>query len=56
MTLVYITCKLITEPGQPENVLGNWEFNGADWMEALDKAYDWLKINRRADCVYNVWC
>lgn len=54
--MVYITCTLIVEPGQPEVPMGSWEFTGADWMQALDAAYAWLKINRRADCAYHVWC
>ena len=53
---VYVAVRLIVKPGEPDQVLGCWEFDGADWMEALDAAYAWLKVNRKATCTYHVYC
>ena len=56
MSTVYVAVRLIVEPGQPEQVLGCWEFEADDWMQALDNAYAWLKANRKPTCVYHVYC
>lgn len=55
MNTVYVAVRLIVEPGQPEQVLGCWEFKADDWMQALDKAYAWLKANRKSTCAYHVY-
>jgi hypothetical protein len=56
MNIVHVAVRLIVEPGQPEQVLGCWEFEATDWMTALDAAYAWLKINRKPTCAYRVYC
>ena len=56
MSTVYVAVHLIVKPGDPDQVLGCWEFEADTWMEALDKAYDWLKVNRKATCSYHVYC
>jgi hypothetical protein len=56
MSTVYVAVRLIVEPGEPEQVLGVWEFAADDWMQALDNAYEWLKQNRKDICAYHVYC
>jgi hypothetical protein len=56
MSTVYVAVHLIVKPREPEQVLGVWEFEAADWMSALDLAYAWLKDNRKATCSYHVYC
>ena len=54
--MVYIAIHLITEVGEADQVLDVLEFTGADWMAALDAAYDWLKQHRKPTCTYHVYC
>ena len=54
--MVYIAIRLIVPAGQPEQVLDVLEFDGPDWMTALDAAYDWLKAHRKVTCAYRVYC
>ena len=63
MTLIYISVFAINEHHElntPQEMaaecLENLEFQGDTWMDALDKAYDWLRVNRRDGFVYHVWC
>lgn len=56
MTTVYVAVRLIVEPGQPEQILGCYEFDATDWMAALDMAYNWLKQHRKQTCTYHVYC
>jgi hypothetical protein len=55
-SVVYVAVHLIVAPGEPEQVLNVFEFSGDTWMEALDAAYHWLKINRKETCSYHVYC
>ena len=43
MYRVYVAVRLIVEIGEPEQVLGCYEFEAPTWMDALDNAYAWLK-------------
>jgi hypothetical protein len=56
MSVVYISVRLITPIGSPEQVLACFEFEAVDWMTALDRAYGWLKSNREETCTYHVYC
>ena len=52
MSVVYITVRQI----ETETVMANLEFTGDTWMDALDNAYTWLKVNRIESNCYHVWC
>jgi len=58
MSAVYVSVLRYNfdQPQLEAECLENWEFTADTWMEALDKAYDWLKTNRREELAYHVWC
>lgn len=56
MASIYIAVRLITAPGEPEQVLEVLEFTDTAWEIALQSAYDWLLAHRKTNCVYNVYC
>jgi len=56
MTLVYVTEQEIREDGKESDAIGNYEFAGDTWMDALEMAYEWLKYHRNEKNYYHVWC
>ena len=55
MAVVYVSARVITEPGEPEQVVGVWEFEHEAWESALAMAYEWLREYRKPTCAYRIW-